>query len=66
MEKSNPQSYTGEAFDRIQSFAIAIADAEGMNGRSEPKHGYTQSDWVRAGEMASFRLEPVQSSTSEW
>ena len=66
MEKSNPQPCTDENFDRIQSFALAIADAERMNGRSEPKHGYTQSDWVRAAEMASFRLEPVQSSTSEW
>ena len=63
MEKSSTQPCPDENFDRIQSFALAIADAERMNGRSEPKHGYTQSDWVRAAEMASFRLEPVQSST---
>jgi len=56
MKKSRPQSYPNENFDRIQSFALAIADAERTNGRVEPKYGYTLSDWNRAVEMASFRL----------
>lgn len=51
------QSYPNQNFDRIQSFALAIADAERKNGRSEPKYGYSLSDWNRAVEMASFRLE---------
>lgn len=51
------QSYPNQNFDRIQSFALAIADAERQNGRSEPKYGYSLSDWNRAVEMASFRLE---------
>jgi len=45
----NPtQSYPFENFDRLQSFALLIADEERAKGRALPRYGYSHADWEAA------------------
>jgi hypothetical protein len=47
----NPtQSYPFENFDRLQSYALLIADEERAKGRELPRYGYSNADWEAARE----------------
>lgn len=48
MTKYPLQSYPNENFDKLQSYALAIAREERAKGREFPRYGYSDADWEAA------------------